>query len=87
MSSSHFTINGPQAINLGVGGPQIYDSRAAVYEKQGMTKEALLEAKKVIDLYPHSWQVSSVLPSQAIGLTVCMSKGIRTLCSSLHEDQ
>jgi hypothetical protein len=66
MSSSHYVINEPQAINLGVGGPQIYDSRAAVYEKQGMTKEALLEAKRVIDLYPNSWQVSSVLPSQAI---------------------
>ena len=46
-----------EAIREGFVGPQVYDSRAAVYEKQGRKKEALIESKKVIDLYPKSWQV------------------------------
>ncbi|KAI0092985.1 hypothetical protein BDY19DRAFT_883070 [Irpex rosettiformis] len=45
-----------EAIREGLEGPQVYDSRAAVYEKQGRKKEALLDSKKVIDLYPKSWQ-------------------------------
>lgn len=47
-----------QAIQEGFEGPQVYDSRAAVYEKQGRKKDALLESKKVIDLFPQAWQVS-----------------------------
>ncbi|KAI0315800.1 hypothetical protein OF83DRAFT_1061466 [Amylostereum chailletii] len=33
----------------------IYDSRAAVYEKQGRMKEALQDSKKVIDIAPKQW--------------------------------
>ena len=36
----------------------ILDSRAAVYEKLGRTKEALLDSKKTIELSPDKWQVS-----------------------------
>ncbi|KAG5652896.1 hypothetical protein H0H81_003260 [Sphagnurus paluster] len=41
------------------GGDQqyvIYDSRAAVYEKLGMPKKALRDAKAVITLAPNQWQ-------------------------------
>ncbi|KAI0778393.1 hypothetical protein BD413DRAFT_601160 [Trametes elegans] len=34
----------------------VYDSRAAVYEKLGKFKEALLDAKRTIDLRPDRWQ-------------------------------
>lgn len=35
----------------------VFDSRAAVLDKLGRTKEALKDAKKVIDLEPGLWQV------------------------------
>lgn len=44
-----------QAIELGDDQYIIYDSRAAVYEKLGMVKNALRDAKKVIDLAPDRW--------------------------------
>jgi len=34
----------------------VYDSRAAVYEKLGRPRDALRDAKKVIDLAPDRWQ-------------------------------
>ncbi|KAK7695316.1 hypothetical protein QCA50_002506 [Cerrena zonata] len=50
----HFTEaiqEGSQDSNVNV-----YDSRAAVYEKLGKRKEALLDCKKVIELAPARWQ-------------------------------
>ncbi|CAL1695074.1 unnamed protein product [Somion occarium] len=45
-----------QAVQQGCNDPNVYDSRAAVHEKLGNTKEALLDSKKVIDLSPQRWQ-------------------------------
>ncbi|KAH7888598.1 hypothetical protein F5I97DRAFT_722507 [Phlebopus sp. FC_14] len=45
-----------QAITLQSDNFTIYDSRAAVHEKLGNTKAALLDSKKVIDLAPDRWQ-------------------------------
>ncbi|KII89340.1 hypothetical protein PLICRDRAFT_29633 [Plicaturopsis crispa FD-325 SS-3] len=45
-----------QAIELGANHYNVYDSRAAAYEKLGRPKEALLDAKKVIDLAPNKYQ-------------------------------
>lgn len=45
-----------QAIELQRNDPRIYDSRAAIHEKLGNLKAALLDSKKVIDLAPAQWQ-------------------------------
>ncbi|KAF8895464.1 hypothetical protein BD779DRAFT_1668736 [Infundibulicybe gibba] len=46
-----------EAIQLGGDNQHIvYDSRAAVYERTGRHKEALRDAKKVIDIAPERWQ-------------------------------
>ncbi|KAI6125707.1 hypothetical protein EV401DRAFT_1936883, partial [Pisolithus croceorrhizus] len=44
------------AIDLQRDNFKIYDSRAAVHEKLGNFKSALLDSKKVIDLAPAQWQ-------------------------------
>ncbi|KAI0361397.1 hypothetical protein OH77DRAFT_1468961 [Trametes cingulata] len=45
-----------QALDLGGDSATIYDSRAAVYQKLGKLKDALRDAKSVIDLHPERWQ-------------------------------
>ncbi|KAI6032950.1 hypothetical protein F5J12DRAFT_797692 [Pisolithus orientalis] len=45
-----------QAIELQGDNFRIYDSRAAIHEKLGNLKAALLDSKKVIDLAPTQWQ-------------------------------
>ncbi|KIM71428.1 hypothetical protein PILCRDRAFT_830339 [Piloderma croceum F 1598] len=45
-----------EAIRLGDDQYAIYDSRASVYEKLGQPKDALRDAKKVIELAPGQWQ-------------------------------
>ncbi|KAI0673343.1 hypothetical protein C8Q78DRAFT_1067697 [Trametes maxima] len=45
-----------QALKLGGDGSIIYDSRAAAYQKLGKLKNALRDAKAVIDLQPDRWQ-------------------------------
>lgn len=45
-----------QAIELQRDNFRIYDSRAAIHEKLGNLKAALLDSKKVIDLAPAQWQ-------------------------------
>lgn len=46
----------PQAITEAPTRPITYDSRAFVYSKLGMVKEALNDARKVIELAPEKWQ-------------------------------
>ena len=54
----HKTDSVVQAIDLSsTEDPIMYDSRAAVYEKLGQTKDALLDSKKVVHLFPERWQV------------------------------
>ncbi|KDQ62446.1 hypothetical protein JAAARDRAFT_149341 [Jaapia argillacea MUCL 33604] len=45
-----------QAILAGAKGLTVYDSRAAVLEKLGQTKDALKDSKTVIDIAPTQWQ-------------------------------
>jgi F-box/TPR repeat protein Pof3 len=45
-----------QAISLGCDSFIVYDSRAAVHEKLGNNKAALIDAKKVVDTAPDRWQ-------------------------------
>ncbi|KAG1734758.1 uncharacterized protein EDB91DRAFT_586908 [Suillus paluster] len=45
-----------EAISLGCDSFTIYDSRAAVHEKLGNNKAALIDAKKVVDTAPDRWQ-------------------------------
>ncbi|KAG2150467.1 hypothetical protein DEU56DRAFT_780159 [Suillus clintonianus] len=45
-----------EAISLGCDSFTVYDSRAAVHEKLGNNKAALLDAKKVVDTAPDRWQ-------------------------------
>ncbi|KAI0375212.1 hypothetical protein BV20DRAFT_960306 [Pilatotrama ljubarskyi] len=45
-----------EALKLGGDSATIYDSRAAVYQKLGKLKDALRDAKAVIDLHPDRWQ-------------------------------
>ncbi|KAF7799342.1 hypothetical protein EIP86_010574 [Pleurotus ostreatoroseus] len=45
-----------EAISLGSNEASVYDSRAAVYEKLGKRKEALLDSKQVIYLAPDLWK-------------------------------
>ncbi|KAL4074140.1 hypothetical protein V8B97DRAFT_1863874 [Scleroderma yunnanense] len=45
-----------EAVELQNDDYRIYDSRAAVYERLGNLKAALLDSKKVIDLSPQHWQ-------------------------------
>ncbi|KAG1815957.1 uncharacterized protein BJ212DRAFT_1481016 [Suillus subaureus] len=45
-----------EAISLGCDSFIVYDSRAAVHEKLGNHKAALLDAKKVVDTAPDRWQ-------------------------------
>ncbi|KAG1737623.1 hypothetical protein EDB19DRAFT_2025597 [Suillus lakei] len=45
-----------EAISLGCDSFTVYDSRAAVHEKLGNNKVALLDAKKVVDTAPDRWQ-------------------------------
>ncbi|KAG1829076.1 hypothetical protein EV424DRAFT_1317288 [Suillus variegatus] len=45
-----------EAISLGCDSFIVYDSRAAVHEKLGNNKAALLDAKKVVDTAPDRWQ-------------------------------
>lgn len=47
-----------QAIRGNSNEKNLFDSRAAVYEKLGLPWDALKDAKKVIDLAPKWWQVS-----------------------------
>ncbi|KAJ3556438.1 hypothetical protein NM688_g2027 [Phlebia brevispora] len=49
---AHFS----EAISLGGQDASVYDSRAAVYEKLGKKKEALLDSKQVIYLAPDLWK-------------------------------
>jgi len=42
--------------NGGSQQPIVYDSRAAIYEKLGRTKEALLDVKSAMRLAPNRWQ-------------------------------
>ena len=50
-----------KAINLSsTKDPAMYDYRVAIYEKLGRTKDALLDSRKVIQLFPERWQVSSL---------------------------
>ena len=51
------TLTIAQAISLGGNEASVYDSRAAVYEKLGKKKEALLDSKQVIYLAPDLWKV------------------------------
>lgn len=46
-----------QALSLEANEYTLYDSRAAVKEKLGKTKDALRDCKRVIDLAPQRWQV------------------------------
>lgn len=48
-----------QALRLGGDTATVCDARAAVYQKQGKLKEALKDAKAVIDSQPGRWQVSA----------------------------
>ncbi|KZT02421.1 uncharacterized protein LAESUDRAFT_738717 [Laetiporus sulphureus 93-53] len=48
----------PTAIILEPNEYTLYDSRAAIYERQGKTKDALRDSKKVIDLAPQRWQIT-----------------------------
>ncbi|KAG2119513.1 uncharacterized protein F5147DRAFT_664404 [Suillus discolor] len=45
-----------ESISLGCDSFIVYDSRAAVHEKLGNNKAALLDAKKVVDTAPDRWQ-------------------------------
>ncbi|KAG1802697.1 uncharacterized protein HD556DRAFT_707046 [Suillus plorans] len=45
-----------EAISLGCDSFIVYDSRAALHEKLGNNKAALLDAKKVVDTAPDRWQ-------------------------------
>jgi len=45
-----------KAISLGCDAVIVYDSRAAVHEKLGNNKAALIDAKKVVDIAPDRWQ-------------------------------
>ncbi|KAH9898190.1 hypothetical protein C8Q73DRAFT_390204 [Cubamyces lactineus] len=45
-----------EALAMGGDGATIYDSRAAVYQKLGKLKDALNDAKAVIDLQPDHWK-------------------------------
>lgn len=45
-----------KAISLGSDAVIVYDSRAAVHEKLGNNKAALIDAKKVVDITPDRWQ-------------------------------
>ncbi|KAG2078798.1 hypothetical protein BDR04DRAFT_1226038 [Suillus decipiens] len=45
-----------EAISFGCDSFIVYDSRAAVHEKLGNNKAALLDAKKVVDTAPDRWQ-------------------------------
>ncbi|GJE85796.1 tetratricopeptide repeat protein [Phanerochaete sordida] len=45
-----------QTIELHASDSTVFDSRAAVYERLGRTKEALLDSKQVIKLSPEKWQ-------------------------------
>ncbi|OAX42277.1 hypothetical protein K503DRAFT_766924 [Rhizopogon vinicolor AM-OR11-026] len=45
-----------EAISLGCDTFIVYDSRAAVHEKLGNYKAALIDAKKVVDTAPDRWQ-------------------------------
>ncbi|KAG2146480.1 uncharacterized protein EDB93DRAFT_1149293 [Suillus bovinus] len=45
-----------EAVSLGCDSFIVYDSRAAVHEKLGNNKAALLDAKKVVDTAPDRWQ-------------------------------
>lgn len=45
-----------KAISLGCDAFIVYDSRAAVHEKLGNNKAALMDAKKVVDTAPDRWQ-------------------------------
>lgn len=49
-----------QAIDEVPDQKSFFDSRAAVFDKLDRTPDALKDAKKVIDLVPDSWQVSTV---------------------------
>ena len=46
-----------QAIQAGFEDPNVYDCRAAVYEKLGKRREALLDCRKEIELGSTRWQV------------------------------
>ncbi|KAG2148519.1 hypothetical protein BD769DRAFT_1412694 [Suillus cothurnatus] len=45
-----------KVISLGCDSFIVYDSRAAVHEKLGNNRAALLDAKKVVDIAPDRWQ-------------------------------
>ena len=45
-----------KALSLGCDAFIVYDSRAAVHEKLGNNKAALMDAKKVVDIAPDRWQ-------------------------------
>lgn len=45
-----------QSVTKGGTASQLFDSRAAAYEKLGDLKAALEDARKVIELAPHQWQ-------------------------------
>ncbi|PCH33940.1 hypothetical protein WOLCODRAFT_130080 [Wolfiporia cocos MD-104 SS10] len=50
-----------KAIDNGAKEYIVFDSRAAVYEKIGKTKESLRDSKRVIDLAPNRWQYDHAL--------------------------
>ena len=67
-----------QAISLGSNEASVYDSRAAVYEKLGKRKEALLDSKQVIYLAPDLWKVR-IHVATVVYYAHCMLIGLRTL--------
>ena len=74
-----------QALSLEANEYTLYDSRAAVKEKLGKTKDALRDCKKVIDLAPQRWQVRGC-PSVYARRTDTLT-GICSLCTPVPEDQ
>lgn len=74
-----------QALSLEANEYTLYDSRAAVKEKQGKTKDALRDCKRVIDLAPQRWQVRS-RSSFHVRRTDPFT-GLCSLGTPVHEDQ
>lgn len=74
-----------QALSLEANEYTLYDSRAAVNEKLGKTKDALRDCKRVIDLAPQRWQVRGY-SCVRVRRTDILS-GICSLRTPIHEDQ
>ncbi len=73
-----------QALRLGGDVATICDARAAVYQKQGKLKEALKDAKAVIDSQPGRWQVS-VSPSPSNISSYSTHKGYARSARLFHQ--